>query len=87
MVEHSREPSAPAELAAEELHAAVQRAVDELTPCCRAVFELSRVHGLRYTESARTLGVSVEAVEAQTGRALRTLRERLAAWLPGGDGG
>ena len=49
------------------------------------MFELSRVHGLRYTEIAETLGVSVKAVEAQMGRALRTLRVQLAAWLPGDD--
>jgi hypothetical protein len=30
--------------------------------------------------------VSVMAVEANTGRALRMLRERLASWLPGGEG-
>jgi RNA polymerase sigma-70 factor (ECF subfamily) len=46
------------------------------------VFELSRVHGLKYAEIAKTLGISVKTVEAQMGKALRMLRERLAAWLP-----
>jgi len=49
------------------------------------LFELSRVFFLKYAEIAQTLGVSVKAVEAQMGRALRTMRERLAAWLPGGE--
>lgn len=80
-----REPGAQVELEAGEIDAAVREAVAGLTPRCREVFELSRVHGLRYAEIAETLGVSVKAVEAQMTRALRTLRQRLAPWLPGGE--
>ena len=76
---------APAEVVAQEMDRAVKDALEALTPRCREVFELSRTHGLRYGEIAQTLGVSVKAVEAQMGKALRTLRERLAPWLPGGD--
>jgi RNA polymerase sigma-70 factor (ECF subfamily) len=76
-------PHADAALAHEELDVAVQRAVQALPDRCREVFELSRVHGLKYAEIARTLGISVKTVEAQMGKALRTLRERLAPWLPG----
>ncbi|HYD54607.1 MAG TPA: RNA polymerase sigma-70 factor [Gemmatimonadaceae bacterium] len=78
-------PRADAVAGAEELAEAVRQAIESLPPRCREVFELSRMHGLRYTEIAQTLGVSIKAVEAQMGRALRTLRERLAPWLPGGD--
>jgi RNA polymerase sigma-70 factor (ECF subfamily) len=77
----AREPAAPAQLVAAEIDTAVQEAVASLTPRCREVFELSRVHGLRYAEIAETLGVSVKAVEAQMGKALKTLRERLSGWL------
>jgi RNA polymerase sigma-70 factor (ECF subfamily) len=56
--------------------------VQSLPDRCREVFELSRVHGLKYAEIARALGISVKTVEAQMGKALRTLRERLAPWLP-----
>jgi RNA polymerase sigma-70 factor (ECF subfamily) len=59
-----------------------RRAVQSLPDRCREVFELSRVHGLKYAEIARQLGISVKTVEAQMGKALRTLRERLAPWLP-----
>jgi RNA polymerase sigma-70 factor (ECF subfamily) len=69
---------------ARELAAAVHQAVQELPPRCREVFELSRVHGLRYAEIAEALDISVKTVEAQMGKALRIMRERLAAWLPGG---
>jgi len=74
--------SAHAALVEEEIEVAVKRAVADLPARCREVFELSRVHGLRYAEIATTLGISVKTVEAQMGKALRLLRERLAQWLP-----
>jgi RNA polymerase sigma-70 factor (ECF subfamily) len=79
--------TAPAALVEEEIDIALREAVAVLPDRCREVFELSRVHGLRYSEIAGTLGISVKTVEAQMGKALRTLRERLAPWLPGGTGG
>lgn len=67
-----------------EIAAALRTAIDSLPPRCRQVFELNRVQGLKYVEVAEALGVSVKAVEAHMGRALRTLREHLAPWLPKG---
>ena len=75
-------PEGASRLVEAELDAAVRVAVAELPPRCREVFELSRVHGLSYAEIARSLEISVKTVEAQMGKALRTLRERLAPWLP-----
>ena len=77
--------SAPAQLIEEEIEVALKSAVAELPPRCREVFELSRTHGLRYSEIATVLGISVKTVEAQMGKALRILRERLAPWLPGSN--
>jgi len=68
-------------IVAKELLAAVQEVVGQLPPRCREVFELSRVDGLRYAEIAETLGISTKTVEAQMGKALRILRERLSPWL------
>ena len=68
-------------IVAKELAEAVQIALRELPPRCREVFELSRVHGLRYAEIAETLEISQKTVEAQMGKALRIMRERLAPWL------
>ena len=84
-VSEAREATAPSQAVAREIGVALAGALAELTPRCREVFELSRVHGLKYGEIAELLGVSVKAVEAQMGKALRTLRERLAPWLPSGD--
>lgn len=80
--EDSVAASGASELVAGELRSAINVAVAELPPACREVFELSRGHGLRYAEIASTLGISVKTVESQMGKALRHLRERLAAWLP-----
>lgn len=68
-------------LIAGELIEATRKAVAELPPRCREVFELSRVDGLRYAEIAAALGISERTVEAQMGKALKVLRERLAPWL------
>ena len=73
--------AADAHLVEEEIDVAVRRAVAELPDRCREVFELSRVHGLRYAEIAQALGISVKTVETQMGRALKSLRERLAPFL------
>jgi len=69
-----------------EIQRALAAAVAALPDRCRETFELSRVHGLSYAEIARVMDISVKTVEAQMGKALRLLRERLAPWLPqGGD--
>lgn len=73
---------ADAETVAGELAVAIEHAMQALTPRCREVFQLSRERGFKYSEIATQLGVSVKAVEAQMGKALRTMREHLAPWLP-----
>lgn len=80
------EASAPAELVEEEIAVALRAAVSELPERCREVFELSRTHGLKYSEIATVLGISVKTVEAQMGKALRSLRVKLAQWLPESSG-
>ena len=69
-------------IVAAELASAVRVAFAELPPRCREIFELSRGRGLKYAEIAQALGISQKTVEAQMGKALRIMRERLAAWMP-----
>jgi RNA polymerase sigma-70 factor (ECF subfamily) len=66
---------------AHELSVAAKLAVSQLPPRCREIFELSRTDGLKYSEIAEALDISQKTVEAQMGKALRILRERLADWL------
>ena len=73
--------TAHSEMVEDEIHAAMRRALDKLPARCREVFELSRTHGLKYSEIASTLEISIKTVEAQMGKALRILREELAPWM------
>lgn len=68
-----------------ELQRAVREAIAGLPDRCRETFELSRSKGLKYSEIAVVLGISVKTVEARMGQALRELRGKLAPWLPGGN--
>lgn len=81
----ARVPLADAATREGEIEAAIRAAVAELPERCRAVFELSRIDGLKYAEIAERLGISVKTVEVQMGKALRVLRVRLVPWLPKGD--
>jgi RNA polymerase sigma-70 factor (ECF subfamily) len=74
--------TAHAALVQQEIDASLQAALRELPDRCREVFELSRVHGLKYSEIATTLGISVKTVESQMGKALRVLRSHMSAWFP-----
>jgi RNA polymerase sigma-70 factor (ECF subfamily) len=65
----------------DEMRAAVQRAIEGLPEKCREIFELSRTNGLKYSEIAVMLRISIKTVEAQMGKALRVLREELNPWL------
>jgi RNA polymerase sigma-70 factor (ECF subfamily) len=81
----SRVPQADVATREAEIETAIRSAIADLPERCRAVFELSRVEGLKYVEIAQRLGISVKTVEVQMGKALRVLRERLKPWLPKSD--
>ncbi len=63
-----------------DLRDALAAAVETLPPRRREVFELCFVSGLTHREAADALGLSPKTVEHQMGYALKTLRERLAAY-------
>jgi RNA polymerase sigma-70 factor (ECF subfamily) len=78
--------SGESELIEGELETAARAAIADLPPRCREIFELSRFQGLRYSEIAERLGISIKTVETQMGRALKSLRERLAPLLANDSG-
>ena len=59
----------------EELIKKVQDAIDEMPPQRQKIFKMSRFEGVKYKEIAFRLGISPKTVEAQMGKALKTLRE------------
>lgn len=83
--ESAAPPAGDRGLVEAEIDSDIRKALDNLPPRCREVFELSRVHGLKYAEIAETLDISIKTVEAQMGKALRIMREKLSKWLPAPD--
>jgi len=65
----------------QELEERIYDALQALPERCREVFTLSRFEGLKYSEIAEKLGISVKTVEAQMSKALRILREKLIDYL------
>jgi RNA polymerase sigma-70 factor (ECF subfamily) len=80
-VDEAVDASALDDMVDEELTAAVAEAVAALDEPVREVFTLSRSNGLKYSEIANVLGISIKTVEARMTRALKGLRERLGPWL------
>lgn len=64
-----------------ELEDKIMEVVSTLPEKCREVFELSRFDGLKYSEIAEHLQISVKTVENQMSKALKILREKLAKYL------
>ncbi|MGZ3819364.1 MAG: RNA polymerase sigma-70 factor [Flavisolibacter sp.] len=64
-----------------ELRSAINAAISELPEQMRLIFELSRFEGLKYTEIANRLDISIKTVETQMSRALVKLREKLSGFI------
>lgn len=62
----------------EELDFKLQKAMDELPPKCKNVFELCVIDGLKYDSAADSLGISVNTVKSQMKKAYRILRHNLS---------
>jgi RNA polymerase sigma-70 factor, ECF subfamily len=82
--ESRREPTPEDNLVYQELSAAIEQTIEGLPDRCREIFRLSRRSGLRHTEIASLLNISVKTVETQMGRALRALR-RVVTQVRGED--
>ena len=65
-----------AQIESMELEAKIREAIDFLPEKCREVFELNRFEGLKYSEIAARLGISVKTVENQMSKALKKVNMR-----------
>lgn len=79
--QHSKEAGALQQLAAEELQAGIDQAIDALPGRCRIAFVLSRFEDMSYREIAELMGTSTKTVEHQIAKALRLIREALGGNL------
>lgn len=64
-----------------ELEEKILEVLRTLPEKCREVFEMSRFDGLKYSEIAKKLNISVKTVENQMSKALKILREKLAKYM------
>jgi RNA polymerase sigma-70 factor, ECF subfamily len=69
-------------LITQEIQLLAAQAVDSMPEKRREVYLLSRQHGLKYSEIADEMGVSVKTVEAHLSKALEQLRLHLKDYLP-----
>jgi RNA polymerase sigma-70 factor (family 1) len=60
-----------------ELQSRIARIIERLPERCGRIFCMNRFEGLKYTEIAEKLSVSVKTVEANMGRALKEFRRVL----------
>jgi len=61
-----------------ELNDRINNSINQLPEKCREIFLLCRFEGLKYSEIAERLHISVKTVEMQMGIALKKLRESLS---------
>lgn len=61
-----------------ELQAKVAAIIERLPEKCGKIFCMSRFEGLKYSEIADRLSISIKTVEANMGRALKEFRKALA---------
>ena len=65
----------------QELTEYIGIALNKIPPQCRRVFDLSRIEGLKYSEIAEYLKISVKTVESHMSKALAILRTELKEYL------
>ncbi|SHJ55241.1 RNA polymerase sigma-70 factor, ECF subfamily [Tangfeifania diversioriginum] len=61
-----------------ELNDRINASINQLPEKCREIFLLCRFEGLKYSEIAEKLGISIKTVEMQMGIALKKLRDSLS---------
>lgn len=66
----------------EEIEIIISRTLEQLSPQCRVVFQLSRFEEKKNREIAEELNISVKAVEGHITKALKVFRVALKDYLP-----
>ncbi len=61
----------------QEINGIIIKTLEEMPERTRMIFSMNRFEGMKYKEIARKLSVSVKTVEANMGKALKTLRSSL----------
>lgn len=64
-------------LVSKEINQQIMGHIAALSPQCQLIFTKSRFEGKKYADIATEMGLSIKTVEAQMGKALKILREKL----------
>jgi RNA polymerase sigma-70 factor (family 1) len=72
--------SADEGLDGQELAAALERAVSTLSPRAQQAYRLVREQHMTYAEAAHVMGITPHTLEQHVMKALKSLRDQLAAW-------
>jgi RNA polymerase sigma-70 factor (ECF subfamily) len=64
-----------------ELETKINLSIEKLPQKCKEVFRMNRFEGLKYSEIADKLNISVKTVEAQISKALKILKEDLKDYI------
>jgi len=75
--ENEAPPTPQKILEANQLELLLKETFDKLPERCRKIFSMSRNEGLKYSEIAKKLSISVKTVEADMGQTLKALRHTL----------
>jgi RNA polymerase sigma-70 factor (ECF subfamily) len=67
-------------IAATELDAVIQSALDTLQPRAREIFQMHRELGMSYAEIADTLGITVTTIHSQMSRAVNRIAKYVAIY-------
>ena len=82
--EYATDASFGEEIFPDSMEIALQRALEQLPPQCRQIFELNRFDGLSVKEISEKLNLSVSTVKTQITRALQKLKEAVKEMNPSG---
>lgn len=64
-----------------ELYDKINRIVNELPENCQTIFKLNRFNGMKYSEIAEKLAISIKTVEANMTKALKHLRRQMNEYV------
>ncbi len=70
------------QLIMEEIELIISKTLEQLSPQCRSVFQMSRFEEKKNREIAEELNISVKAVEGHISKALKVFRIALKDYLP-----
>lgn len=75
------EPGPQERMQADELQVMINQTLDSMPERCSKIFRLNRFEGMKYSQIAEMLAISVKTVEANMGKALRILRRNLRDYV------